>query len=203
MNNDRARHGRFAVLALGLVALAGFSGCSSWSTYPPVETKAAQVFSQPTREPVPTIIAAALNYARREYTPDKNLPINLPAGCSWEVYHRVFERVSGEPRPMLKAGEPAIAITEVRTRLWEAEVDLIYPRGDGLNQLVTIHVERNATEPWRVKSARLWQIRNEAMPDPNYVAPTVEQLVKEKVLVGPNGEQPTTVVEPATTQPAK
>jgi hypothetical protein len=215
--NDRAQHGRFSALALapalGLAALAGMgslAGCSSWSTYPQVETKAARVFSQPTREPVPTIMAAALNYTQREYTVGKELPINLPDGCNWEAYQRVFERVSGEPRPMLKAGEPAIAITEVRTRAWDAEVDLVYPRGDGLNQLVTIDLSRDVTKPWHVKSARLWQIRDVTLPDPTYVAPTAEQLIKEKVLVGPNGERATTTTNwpegstaPASTQPAK
>jgi hypothetical protein len=79
----------------------------------------------------------------------------------------------------------------VRTRAFEAEVDVVYPRADGLNQLVTLELERELFKDWRVKSARPWQLRNVEMPEPTYIAPTAEELVKKDKDVGPGGERVT------------
>jgi hypothetical protein len=91
---------------------------------------------------------------------------------------------------MTKANEPAIHITQVRTRAFDAEVDLVYPRADGLNQLVTLRLNRELFDDWRVQSARPWQIRDIAIPDPSYQAPTAEELAKKKRESGPGGEVP-------------
>lgn len=186
------RHGRFAVAALALLApIVLLSACSPWATYPPVETKAAQALAKPTFEPVPTVMAVAIDYSRDNYTPGKELPINLPAGADWEVYDKVFTKLAHGGTPMTKRGQPALCIEEVRTRAFEAEVDVVYPRGDGLNQLATLQLERELFKDWRVKTARQWQIRSIEMPDPNYVPPTAEELVKKHKEVGPGGERVT------------
>jgi len=79
----------------------------------------------------------------------------------------------------------------VRTRAFDAQIDVIYPRPDGLNQLVTLTMQREVFKDWRVTTTRPWQIRNVEAPAANYVPPTAEQLVKEKKEVGPGGERVT------------
>jgi hypothetical protein len=186
-----ARHGRFASALIIALPIALLTGCSPWATYPPVESKTAQALTKPTFEPVPTVMAVAIDYARDNYTPGKELPINLPDGADWEVYDKVFTKLAHGGTPMTKRGEPALCIQEVRTRAFEAQVDVVYPRADGLNQLVTLSLEREVFKDWRVKSARPWQIRNVEMPDPHYVGPTAEELVKKHKDEGPAGERVT------------
>jgi hypothetical protein len=149
-----------------------------------------------TFEPLPTVMALAIDYARAEYVPGKDYPVNLPAGSGWQSYEKVFEKTQGDDTPMKTVGEAALHITQVRTRAFDAEVDLVYPRGDGLNQLVTMKLNREVFEDWRVISARLWQIRDVEIPDPTYTPPTPEELAKKKRERGPAGEVPAT-------QPAK
>ena len=117
------RHGCL-VLALAVVVL---EGCSPWATYPPVETRAAQALASPTFEPVPTLMAMAIEYTLAEYLPGKDLPINLPQGADRRVYDAVFARLKGEPlqRPMMQIGEPAIHVKEVRTRAFDVQVDVV------------------------------------------------------------------------------
>jgi hypothetical protein len=187
------RHGRIAVTSLMLLVAppALLSGCSAWSTYPPVESKTAQALTSPTFEPVPTVMAVAIDYSRDNYTPGKELPINLPKGADWEVYDKVFSKLAQGGKPMTEPGEESLCIEEVRTRAFDAEVDVVYPRADGLYQLVTLKLEGGVFKDWRVKTARPWQIRNVALPEPNYVPPTAEQLVKKHKEVGPGGERVT------------
>lgn len=182
------RHGRLlTTIILGCGGLA-FAGCAQWATYPPVETKAARMMTRAeTAEPLPTIMALSIDYVRTEYVAGQDLPVNLPAGTSAEAYNKIFSKVKDGRggttiHPMTKPGEPAICITEVRTRAFDAEVDVIYPRADGLNQLATLKLQREVFKEWAVKSARPWQLRNVQLPEPTYVAPAV--------------------AEPATTQPA-
>ena len=189
-----ARHGCLFASLAGIALL--FAGCSPWATYPPVEVKPAQAMTSETFEPLPTVMALAIDYARAECVPGKNYPVNLPAGSGWQSYEKVFEKTQGDDTPMKTVGEPALHITQVRTRAFDAEVDLVYPRGDGLNQLVTISLNREVFKDWRVMSARLWQIRSIEIPDPTYTPPSAEELAKKKRESGPGGEIPAT-------QPAK
>ena len=163
-----------ATLALLGAALSAAAGCSPWSTYPPVEVSAAQKLTRPTFEPVPTVMATAIRYARSTYLEGREVAINLPRGAPAEAYDKVFAKLDAEGgggRPMTVPGEPALHIVEVRTRAMDAQVDLIYPRADGLNQFVTLTLRREVFEDWRVKSARPWRLRNVELPQPNYVPP--------------------------------
>jgi hypothetical protein len=132
----------------------------------------------------------AIEYTRDNYVTGKDLPINLPEGANWEVYHRVFDKLAHGGRPMTVKGEAAIHVKEVRSRAFDAQVDVIYPRGDGLNQLATITMQSELLKDWRVTGARPWQIRDVQTPEPNYIAPTPEELAKKKMDGGPNGETP-------------
>lgn len=160
-------HGRMCPAWTILAFLtACFAGCQQWSTYPPVELTAR--LNRPAAEPVPTVIAQAIGYARAQYLNGEEFPINLPKGVPAEVYDKVFEKLGGG-RPMERPDEKAIHITEVRTRALNAQVDMIYSRPDGVPQFVTLSLEHGVFEKWRVTSARPWAIRNVEVPEPNYV----------------------------------
>ena len=169
------KHGRSTIAALivGLVIVVA-TGCSPWATYPPVEIKPAKQLTRESWEPVPTVMAVAVQYARDTYTKDQDLAINLPEGTPALVYDKVIAKV-GEGRPLRNAGEPAIHIKEVRTRGFDAQVDLVYARPDGMHQLVTLTLNRTVFQSWRVVNARPWQLRDFTPPAPNYVPPPVDE----------------------------
>jgi hypothetical protein len=159
---------KFLAAASGLTII--LAACAPSSTYPPVETTAR--LTKPTFEPVPTVIATAIRYAQENYTKDQDVAINLPPGVPAAAYDKVFAKLGGG-RPMMNPDEPAIHITEVRTRNFNAQVDMIYPRADGLNQFVTLSMKRSVLENYRVERARPWQLRDVASMAPNYVVPQV------------------------------
>ena len=186
------KHGCWKNRWMMLAAALGFamvcSGCSPWSTYPEVEVKAATKMTKPTWEPVPSVIAAAVHYARDHFTPNEDLAVNLPESTPAEVYEKVFAKL-GYGRPLLNPADRAIHIREVRTRGFDGQVDLVYARADGMNQLVTITLARSVLESWRVTDSRPWQLRNFAAPQPNYVPPPIVEEKTEPTEPAP-GEAP-------------
>jgi hypothetical protein len=160
-----SRHSTIAAIAGAMILLCA---CAPSATYPPVETTAK--LAKPTFEPIPTVMATAIKYVRDYCTPGQDLAINLPAGMSSEVYDMIFEKL-GSGRPMTMPDEKAIHIQEVRTRNFNAQVDVIYPRADGFNQLMTITMKRSLLENYRVERVRPWQLTDVMAMAPNYVAP--------------------------------
>jgi hypothetical protein len=158
--------------------VVGAAGCSPWSTYPPVETSMAQRMSKPTFEPVPTVMTVAVQYAKDHFMQGHDFAINLPEGTPADVYEKVFHKL-GFGRPMVMPNEAALHIQEVRTRGFNAQVDVIYPRTDGLNQMATLTMSRGALDKYKVTDVRIWQSRNLQLPAPHYVAPPPEP-VKER-----------------------
>lgn len=150
----------------GLLAAIA-TGCQQYATYPPVEITAK--LQRPAAEPVPTIIATSVQYARDNFVASKTLPINLPEGVPPSVYDKVFTHLGGG-QPLQSPEEEAIHITQIRTRGMDAQVDMTYPRTDGLYQLVTLTLEHNLMEKWHVISVRKWALRDVEAPKPNYVA---------------------------------
>ena len=153
-------------VVLGLLA-ALTAGCQQYATYPPVEITAK--LQRPAAEPVPTIIATSVQYARDNFVASKTLPINLPEGVPPSVYDKVFTHLGGG-QPLQSPEEEAIHITEIRTRGMDAQVDMTYPRTDGLYQLVTLTLQHSLMQKWHVKSMRKWALRDVEAPKPNYVA---------------------------------
>ena len=169
MSHGRSRKTMKAIAsAAGLMIL--LNACAPQATYPPVETTAN--LAKPTFEPVPTVMAVAIRYVQENCAKETDLAINLPEGVPSEAYDMVFAKLGGG-RPMTVEGEPAIHIKEVRTRNFNAQVDVIYPKGDGFNQLATITLKRTILENYRVERIRPWQIRDVAILSPHYVAPPV------------------------------
>lgn len=158
---------RRALQMIGLVMAAGvLSSCAPWSTYPPVETTGR--FTKPTFEPMPTVMATAIRFAQEKYVKDQNLPINLPEGTPAQAYQKVFEKL-GKGEGHTDPAKKALHITQVRTRGFDAQVDLIYPRADGLHQQVTLTLRGNALFKYRVVSERPWRLRDVTPPAPSYV----------------------------------
>lgn len=176
-------------LAPLLAAASLLTACSPWSTYPPVEVKTATKLTRETWEPVPTVMAAAVRYARDRFTPDEDLPVNLPEGTPSTVYDKVFAKL-GYGRPLLNAGEKAVHVTEVRTRGFNAQVDLVYTKPTGMNQLVTLTLTRTLVDPWHVTGSRPWQLRDFTVPAPNYVPPPVVDDKAAPAEEPPSAESP-------------
>jgi len=187
----------FSVLMLGLVL--GLGGCSEWSTYPTVEVKAGTVLARPESRTVVSVMAASVKYVEDNLVKDAALPINLPKGTPPEAYDKVFAKL-GHGQPMVSDADEAIHVQEVRTRGMNSEADLIYPRADGLNQLVTLKLECTLFETYSVKDYKLWQLRSVAAPLSNYVAPPPPALAEEPAAKEPTvTQQPTATTDASTT----
>ena len=150
------------------VLLLSISGCTSWSTYPPVEITGR--LTNPSFEPMPTLMTESIRFARSHYGKgEEDFAINLPEGVPHEIYTRVIRKLGGG-HPQTDPAELTYHILELRIRGIEAEVDLVYPRSGSIYELVTISFSRRLVEGWVVLSSRLWRIHVDR-PDPHYVAP--------------------------------
>ena len=174
-----------AFAALVLVVTAAFGGCQQFATYPGVEVTSS--FQRADAEPVPTILACSVRYARDRYLDGEILPINLPEKTPSTVYDKTIAHLTDpkaeeplpECRPMIFPEERAIHFTEIRTRAMHAQVDMIYPAKDGFYQFVTLTLERTVVNPWRVKGERKWLVRKIETPGPNFVpAPQIDPMEK-------------------------
>ena len=153
--------------SLVLVAAGLTAGCAPWATYPPVEHTSKLV--NPTFEPIPTLMAGAVQYSHEHYGTVSDATFNLPAGISHKVYDKVVEKL-GYGRPMQPQDTLAYHVTAVRTRGPEAEVDVIVPRADGLHELVTVRFKQKFARGYEVATAREWRVRADP-PMSNYIAP--------------------------------
>ncbi|MHC4946730.1 MAG: hypothetical protein ACYTG1_00500 [Planctomycetota bacterium] len=160
-----------AVLA-ALTALV--AACAPFATYPPVE--GSLNLSQPDFEPIPLLMAEAIIFCDERYGSAGEVVFNLPEGTPPPVYERVIRHL-GEGRPMEAGDAQAYHVEEVRVRGLDAQVDVIYPRSDGVHQLVTISF-RKKLRHYAVASTRLWRIHVEA-PPPHYVAPESEAIAAQ------------------------
>ena len=165
------------VMALGL-AVATLSACSPVATYPSDSRALTQTAA--VREPVPTLMAEAINYACATYDPDGDPAINLPAGTSMKLYDRVIAHL-GSGHPQVNPDEPAISITKVRSRGFVGSIDLFIPTIDGSHSFATLTFRRDAFNGYRYVRTKWWDIA-ETPPAVNYVvlqqhdAPTADDV---------------------------
>lgn len=188
MHHGRAHMNRkfVAIATLAIAALGMLGGCQQFATYPGVEVTSK--FQRADAEPVPTILACCVRYARDRYLNGEILPINLPEKTPASVYDKTIAHLTSgkngdalpECRPMIFPDEPAIHFTEIRTRAMHAQVDMIYPTENGFHQFVTLTLERTVMQPWRVKGERKWLVRGVEVPPPHFV-PAPEEDPKEKM----------------------
>ncbi len=156
-----------STLVLFLIAcITSSTGCAAWSTYPAIP--GAMQIGHPEVEPLPTIMAEAIRYGNERYLNQEQPVFNLPEGVTLSTYDAVKRRLRGGSA-MREPEQRAIHVKQIRTRAHNAEVDIVYPRDDGLHHLVTLHMKQRLLNRFDVEHTRLWRIHVEA-PQPTYPA---------------------------------
>ncbi len=151
----------FSVLA-GLAAC----GCAPFATYPPDEGSLTE--SRSDLEPVPTVMAKAINHAHQENGGSgDNFAYNLPPGTRPDVYALVEERLGGAGHPQASVDELAYHVSKVRIRGRWAMVDVFYPKADGSYQFATVTLLGDVWVGYHVENTRLWETGDEP-PSPSY-----------------------------------
>lgn len=157
-----------------LLASLSLSGCAAWTTYPAIP--GALRVGHPEVEPLPTIMAEAVRYSNERYLKAEEPVFNLPDGVTIHTYESVKRRLRGG-KAMREPGEPAVHVREIRVRGADAQVDVVFPRSDGLYQFVTLYMKQRLVNRYEVRDTRLWRIHVQA-PQPNYPRFEEEQLAE-------------------------
>jgi hypothetical protein len=152
-----------ATLCLGLGCLLA-TACSPAITYPPEEGVVSSRAAP--GEPVPTLMADAIEYAHDQWGEGENFAINLPAGTPPWVYKKVIKRI-GAGHPMEDPDEPAYHVTRVSSQGNTGMVDLFYPKPDGDYGYVTLTFRLQPIGGYRHMTTRTWHTGDEP-PPPNY-----------------------------------
>lgn len=152
-----------AALLLGLGCLAA-AACAPAITYPSEEGVMTSRASP--GEPVPTLMAYAIEYAHDQWGEGEDFAINLPAGTPAWVYGRVAKRI-GAGHPMTDPDEPAYHVTRVSSQGGTGKVDLLYPKPGGAYGYVTLTFKMQLIGGYRHETTRSWQT-SDRPPPPNY-----------------------------------
>ena len=156
-----------------LLALSGFfaTACAPAITYPPEE--GVVMSRSAASEPVPTLMAKAIEYAHDQWGDGGEIAINLPAGTPIAVYDKVFKRL-GTGHPMEDPNEPAYHVTRVSSQASEAIIDLFYPKPGGTYGFVTLTFRMQLVGGYQRSITRVWQIGDQPPPPayPEVVAGT-------------------------------
>ena len=172
------------VISLFLAGLS-LTGCAAWSTYPAIP--GAMQVGHPEVEPLPTIMAEAIRYCNGRFLKAEEPAFNLPEGVTVHTYEAVRRRLDAG-RPMTEAGELAVHVRQVRVRGTSAQVDVVYPRGDGMHQFMTLHMKQRWVNRFEVEQTRLWRIHVQ-VPEPQYPLFEQEELEElEAVATAPVGD---------------
>lgn len=159
------------------------SGCSPWSTYPPM--KGAMNIGAPTLEPIPEVMASAVwwGHENRPLPPEADNPVifNLPPGASREVYNKVYKNLNYNGRPMAPSDRWAYHVDEVRVRANIAEVDMFVPNEAGEYEFITLYM-RHGFQGYLVSDTRVWRIRRTA-PPAHFTEPVFDEAQVDEQLV--------------------
>lgn len=162
------RLARLVIACTGLGVGIALASCAPFATYPPIE--GASSIDNPAYEPVPSIMAAAIQHVHARFGGEREYFINLPAGCPAKVYDLVIAKL-GTGTPMTQPDQWTYHVTQVRSRAMNAECDLVFPRAGGGVGQITVHLRKELTG-YSVQSSKIWNLPVEA-PPPHYVpAPT-------------------------------
>jgi hypothetical protein len=153
---------RLLVIAV-LVSVGFIGGCTPWATFPPIE--GAVDFNNPALEPIPTLMARAIQRAAEQDETSGTIVFNLPEDTPESVWRKVAERL-GDAKAMTTAGQAAYHVTTVRIRTVEGEVDVVSSGPDEVPQLRTIGFKQQI-DGWKIVSTRNWRVRITA-PEPHY-----------------------------------
>lgn len=171
------------VVSLILLALpAMLGGCNMKAAYPQQD---GWQQLDPFLDPVPQVMARALDASHAATDPSVPLVWNLPAGMQKTVWNKVSTLLGPGAVAMTKDGERVWSVERVRVNGSFAEVDVLWRNADGLWQLMTVHLEGAALAPYRVTYLQRWRLPESRVPSCN----------------NPGGE-PAAAAAPAVTSPA-
>lgn len=171
------------VVSLILLALpAMLGGCNMKAAYPQQD---GWQQLDPFLDPVPQVMARALDASHAATDPSVPLVWNLPAGMQKTVWNKVATLLGPGAVAMTKDGERVWSVERVRVNGSFAEVDVLWRNADGLWQLMTVHLEGAALAPYRVTYLQRWRLPESRVPSCN----------------NPGGE-PAAAAAPAATSPA-
>lgn len=171
------------VVSLILLALpAMLGGCNMKAAYPQQD---GWQQLDPFLDPVPQVMARALDASHAATDPSVPLVWNLPPGMQKTVWNKVSTLLGPGAVAMTKDGERVWSVERVRVNGSFAEVDVLWRNADGLWQLMTVHLEGAALAPYRVTYLQRWRLPESRVPSCN----------------NPGGE-PAAAAAPAATSPA-
>ena len=156
--NGNAREFVRAVRAAAAVGVVIFvAGCTPAMTYPeyPGAPKA-----DPSMQPMPSLMADGLKFARQRISPTSELVIDLPPNTPKQVWRQVLNSCA-PCRPMTPSDKIAWSVRQVRLTGGKAEVDVVYPT-DGIYQLATVHFTGATGQPFYPDYLKLWFVPTQA-----------------------------------------
>lgn len=156
--------------SLAIVAvLIAIAGCAPWSSYPPIENGGSIL--NPRFEPVPTLLSKSIRYVHQNYGLEGAYSFALPVGMPESLPGTLTSRLGPDATHTENPVTADYRVLQVRARGSEGEVDLTYRRADGLEQMVTVTLEKPLPlEPYRIVHAKSWRIRTDLLDDV-YAAP--------------------------------
>jgi|LauGreDrversion4_2_1035121.scaffolds.fasta_scaffold98213_2 hypothetical protein len=171
------------VVSLILLALpAMLGGCNMKAAYPQQD---GWQQLDPFLDPVPQVMARALDASHAATDPSVPLVWNLPPGMQKTVWNKVSTLLGPGAVAMTKDGERVWSVERVRVNGSFAEVDVLWRNADGLWQLMTVHLEGAALAPYRVTYLQRWRLPESRVPSCNNP-----------------GAEPAAAAAPAVTSPA-
>lgn len=130
-------------------------GCAATATFPP--TPGTGSF-EPWIAPVPELMATAISTTRARLAPTYPPVFNLPPGVPQWTWENVGRMIGDGAIAMVPADRHAFSIEQVRLSGGQAEVDVIYPAGEDLFQMVTIGMTTDPFQDWRPTFERRWRL---------------------------------------------
>jgi hypothetical protein len=168
------------LILLALPAMLG--GCNMKAAYPQQD---GWQQLDPFLDPVPQVMARALDASHAATDPSVPLVWNLPPGMQKTVWNKVSTLLGPGAVAMTKDGERVWSVERVRVNGSFAEVDVLWRNADGLWQLMTVHLEGAALAPYRVTYLQRWRLPESRVPSCNNP-----------------GAEPAAAASPAVTSPA-
>jgi hypothetical protein len=157
-----------ATIGAAAIMMPALVGCAAWATYPPIP--GAAHIGRGHHEPVPTLMATAVQNTHERHGDGDEVVFNLPPGTTQRAYEAVRARLGEHAREMRSTGEPAMHVIAVRVRTIDAEVDVIYPvgRSDAAHhRMETLKLRLRSPHGFEVTEIRRWGMRVQP-PEPTW-----------------------------------
>jgi hypothetical protein len=190
------RTASIVITALLLALPVALGGCNMKAAYPQQD---GWQQLDPFLDPVPQVMARALDASHAATDPSVPLVWNLPPGMQKTVWNKVTSLLGPGAVAMTKDGERVWSIERVRVNGSFAEVDVLWRNADGLWQLMTVHLEGAAMAPYRVTYLQRWRLPESRVPSCNNpaAAEAGSTPAKDASSKPAPANQPATIVAPA------